>query len=485
VYEAVFRACSGGDTLWLSEVLREQRQGVSSLLTRAVVSGQTGAVEMLLLAGIDLGEKTGQDGWSPLTYAAANMDCGALRVLLSHPRTRLLLEHRDKDGCTALWWANCLGRKEAGRLLLLAGANKNPESIHGTRVLKTMSHGGQEVVNHTIGVSWGHGTGLKSCELRVSFSLQSELVSPPPAPTLRALGIIRSIQSGYMKFVSDWLELEPALIREQCPLNGMTPVLAVIWSPNLSQSHKASSVRWLLQNGADPGVRDWQGMCALRLACLRLKRPADVEVMTLLLERGARPKPFLFHGSRMTLLSVAASKGDIEILRLLLEWHEKAGPLFTTAELDEAVGVAQLAQQATAAELLIQSRTKMEAPVASQPKTSLHGLRGPDASSQRVQHKVKPPTNRAPGHLTAESVWAPNLSAASKGDPDATSLPATKTVKPIKILKRAEPPVTTKVTDRIGTTMKGTVEPVGTIKKMDPAVGTGKCWHDQDGGFGY
>jgi ankyrin repeat protein len=173
----------------------------------------------------------------------------------------------------------------------------------------------------------------------------AELVDPPPSPTLKALGVIRSIEFGHMRFVLDWLELEPTLIREQCPLTGMTPLLAVITSSSLTESEKASSVRWLLQKGADMGARDWQGRCALQLAY------SDVKLMGLLLERGARPRPYYFRTLRKTLLSVAASRGDIDVLRLLLEWHAKSG-LFTPAELDEAlVG----AKEGAAAGLFFQS----------------------------------------------------------------------------------------------------------------------------------
>jgi hypothetical protein len=152
VYEAVFRACCSGDAEWLREVLQE-REAVSGLLTRAIVSGQPGAVEMLLRAGLDLGKEPDLENWSALTYAAVNMDCRVLGVLLSDEGTRSLLDHRDADGCTALWWANCLGRREAAGMLMRAGAKIELQNHYDTCVWKTVSPGGREEYHHRIGVS--------------------------------------------------------------------------------------------------------------------------------------------------------------------------------------------------------------------------------------------------------------------------------------------------------------------------------------------
>jgi hypothetical protein len=159
-YETVFRACCSGDAEWLAEVLQERQQGVSGLLTRAIISGQPGAVEMLLRAGVDIGNEPELDGWSALTYAAASVDCRILGVLLSHENTRSVLDHRDKDGCTALWWANCLGRREAAGILIQAGADVDLRSFHETRVWKTVSQAGREDFDQMIGVGWPSDAGL-------------------------------------------------------------------------------------------------------------------------------------------------------------------------------------------------------------------------------------------------------------------------------------------------------------------------------------
>jgi ankyrin repeat protein len=152
VYEAVIRASCSGDAEWLAEVLEEYQQKASGLLTRAVVSGQPGAVEMLLRAGLDIAKEPELDGWSPLTCAAVRIDCRVLGVLLSHEGARSVLDHRDKDGCTALWWANCLGRSDAVEMLTRAGADTKLQSLSDTRVWKTVSQGGREVYHQRIGV---------------------------------------------------------------------------------------------------------------------------------------------------------------------------------------------------------------------------------------------------------------------------------------------------------------------------------------------
>jgi hypothetical protein len=206
--------------------------------------------------------------------------------------------------------------------------------------------------------------GLRVCNCKVP-ALQRELVDPPPCPTLRAMSVIRSIESGPRIDVKKRLKWEPALIHERCPLPGMTPLLAVLNTHSRPENDETDFVRWLLDNGADPGARDWQGRCALRLAY------PDQGLMALLLERGARPRPYILDGVRWTLLSVAASQGNLQVLRLLLEWHAKSG-LFTAAELDEARG---RAQPGTAAEVLIQ----------------IHAKR---SSSQCVQEEVSPRSQR-------------------------------------------------------------------------------------------
>jgi hypothetical protein len=107
----------------LAEV-QQERGGVTGLLTRAIISGQPGAVWMLLRAGVDIKREPEIGGWSPLTYAAVNIDCRVLGVLLSHEGTRSVLDHRDENGCTfggrTVWVAGkrlrCCSRQEPIRI---------------------------------------------------------------------------------------------------------------------------------------------------------------------------------------------------------------------------------------------------------------------------------------------------------------------------------------------------------------------------------
>jgi hypothetical protein len=183
-----------------------------------------------------------------------------------------------------------------------------------------------------------------------------ELVDPPPFPTPSASAVIRALLLGREGFVSEWLKRNPTLIREQCLITGMTPLLAVIWSSALPQAARMRLTQWLILQGADLGARDWQGRCAFQLAYLPRQ---DTAVVALLLERGARPIPFFQKGLQTTLLSVALLFGHTEVVRLFLERHAKSG-LFVAAELDQALRAALLLGRGTAAELLIQSGAKVK-----------------------------------------------------------------------------------------------------------------------------
>jgi hypothetical protein len=241
----------------------------------------------------------------------------------------------------------------------------------------------------------------------------SELVEPPPCPSLKALGVTRAILLGQeLQFILDWFKREPTLIREQCARTGMTPLGAVLLTPALSPPEKLVIVESLLEDGADLGVRDWLGKCALRIAYMHSESPGGVEVLALLLKRGARPKPYYHNGSQLTLLSAAVFNDEDEVLRLLLEWHSKSG-LFTAAELDQALGGAELTENNTAAELLIQSSAKMEPPVSEESSECEPGVElpvGRPYALWRCIYKVRPRVQRrAPkgvsrsGPLTASS----------------------------------------------------------------------------------
>jgi hypothetical protein len=148
------------------------------------VSGQPGAVEMLLRAGLDISNEPELDGWSPLTCAALHVDHRVLGVLLSDEGTRSLLHRRDKDGCTALWWANCLGRREAAEMLMRAGADMNLRSLQDTCVWKAVSQAGREVYRQRIGVSKVPHHSLAQClvGLRVLFVAAVGARQPPTFP---------------------------------------------------------------------------------------------------------------------------------------------------------------------------------------------------------------------------------------------------------------------------------------------------------------
>jgi ankyrin repeat protein len=194
----------------------------------------------------------------------------------------------------------------------------------------------------------------------------------------------RLILYGYGNFVSDWLEREPMLIREQCPVTGMTPLGAVIFSSNLPGRFQKVPRR--------VAAAEWGGFRSQGLAG-QMRSPHCIPGCGqdgAALELDARPIPYIIDGSRITLLSAAASNGQIEMLRLLLEWHAKSG-LFTAAELDQALGWSKLNKQGAAEELLTQSGANLVAPpVGLELKPHPPRLGGrPDALSQGT-HMVRP-----------------------------------------------------------------------------------------------
>lgn len=86
----------------------------------------------------------------------------------------------------------------------------------------------------------------------------------------------------------DWNSRTPLLQL----LSGIAPVEHKFWSAGNHQAwyirqtlHKPDLVRWLLENGANPNIRDVEGMTPLRYALFRM----DFEAVELLLQHGADP----------------------------------------------------------------------------------------------------------------------------------------------------------------------------------------------------
>jgi ankyrin repeat protein len=75
------------------------------------------------------------DAWDWTSLTTATAWWGALETvwcLLDHPSVAAILNHRDRGGKTALWWACCMGRGGVVRALLEKGADPTIADKDGT-----------------------------------------------------------------------------------------------------------------------------------------------------------------------------------------------------------------------------------------------------------------------------------------------------------------------------------------------------------------
>jgi ankyrin repeat protein len=71
-------------------------------------------------------------GSTPLMVATLKGRVEVVRVLIDHPSARATLNHRDREGRTALWWACQRGRGGVARALLESGADLTIADNDGT-----------------------------------------------------------------------------------------------------------------------------------------------------------------------------------------------------------------------------------------------------------------------------------------------------------------------------------------------------------------
>lgn len=95
----------------------------------AAMSGHEDVITMLLRAGAEISSRNGPRGRTATMGACIGDQLGALRLLMRH-MSGDSLNTRDKNGCTALWWACAYGRAEVTRALLLEGADYTIADTH-------------------------------------------------------------------------------------------------------------------------------------------------------------------------------------------------------------------------------------------------------------------------------------------------------------------------------------------------------------------
>jgi uncharacterized protein len=110
-------------------------------LQGACMRGNQAMVELLLEAGADAATPD-EDGKTVLMFAAARSNVGIIRALLANGCGDV--DARNRDGCTALWWACENGRTNAVQLLLEAGADSRIAERHGVTPLQLARTLGEE-----------------------------------------------------------------------------------------------------------------------------------------------------------------------------------------------------------------------------------------------------------------------------------------------------------------------------------------------------
>jgi ankyrin repeat protein len=129
--------------------------------------------------------------------------------------------------------------------------------------------------------------------------------TPPPAPDAKAVRLMQALRDGDEETFKQLVFAEPKVANLKGQ-NGATPLMqAVLYGDN-------NSVRFLLDKGADPNIRNEAGATALMWAA------DDLEKTRLLLDRGADVNARSDDG-RTPLLIAAGQLGCREVVTLLLD----------------------------------------------------------------------------------------------------------------------------------------------------------------------
>jgi ankyrin repeat protein len=303
------------------------------------------------------------DGSTPLQWAVHRGDVAEVRRLL---RAGADVSLANNYGATPMGLAAEVGHTELLKLLLEAGANADSPNPEGMTALLAVARTGNVeaaklLLDHGATVDakekWGGQTALMWASARRHPEMMRLLIA-------RGADVnARSIDRNYQRHVTaegrpkslDSGGLTPLLYaaRENCLAcaevliesgadidlpdpDGVSPLLVAIMNANWDLA------RYLIQAGADINQWDTYGETPLFIAVdLRsrldggrasidpLNETRGLEIVTLLLERGANPnmqlffKPANMRGSTNTRGSTplirAANNGDLEVVKLLLE----------------------------------------------------------------------------------------------------------------------------------------------------------------------
>jgi ankyrin repeat protein len=255
------------------------------------------------LVAVGFGTVHGQGSrWDPALAAAVREgDTSGVRRLL---RARAPLDGRDANGATVLMHTAAFSTPEIVRLLLDRGADPNASDTAGATALIWGTHDPEIVqllTERGADVNAGRSDGITpliSAALRgrtdVMRLLRSAGADPragsvnAPWPMTLARIALTTNDSAMREFL-DRRDITPERLSEWTPKPMAAWLVTSIfsWRPQPEASH-AWTVRTLLDSGADPDERVAQMTLSVPLLT-RVVLSGDVEVMQLLLARGANP----------------------------------------------------------------------------------------------------------------------------------------------------------------------------------------------------
>lgn len=154
------------------------------------------------------------------------------------------------------------------------------------------------------------------CALILKQKSLVKLLIESPLLTVDAIDLMAAIMSADGK--EEWwlhsLMPRVADINYQYAKEGKKTLLMIACSCGCEET-----VKWLLENGAEIDLTSTDGETALHFACKNYKKFKDLKIIQLFLDKGAH----INKATRMTILSLAFTGGNMELVKLLLANNER------------------------------------------------------------------------------------------------------------------------------------------------------------------
>jgi ankyrin repeat protein len=341
------RACTNGSAVLVERLLEAGANpntavatGETPLMTCAG-SGSADAVRLLIARGADVNVKEPAQHQTAVMWAASERHPEVVRTLIEHGAD---LQARTKRGFTALHFAAREGDLESARLLLAAGVDVNLLSQPETeeKAVPVVGSGGSRPAparsggpSYVASVSTG-STPLVVATVRAQVPLALFLLEKGASPDAGSAGF-----TALHWAAGTWEG------GESNPVFGFSDAMSGI--PD--RKAKLDLVNALLMHGADPNARmtrrppgfaagftDVVGATPFILAAAT----ADVEIMQLLLAKGADPKAVTKAGTTAIMAAVGMSRTigesavteeqSLETVKLLLDLGVDAKALAANGE---------------------------------------------------------------------------------------------------------------------------------------------------------